>query len=516
MTARRLWVTFCLCLVGLAGAVVAVQPTSRPDKWGILAVLAILAILPFQRGLWQRASRWAWAIVVAGLLLVFPAVVARGFGRVDMLSFLFHAEFGMEGATLKGLETEILQGVVACLLITGAAWLLARLWGLGQWAVLGLAAMVLALNPMLRFFVERALIPPVASDLATRMQVPAAGTGPTPDLVVIYLEGTDRQFADPAHWGDVYAPLQALADTGISFTAVDQIVGTGWSLAGMVASQCGVPVLPRGLISKNNFDQLATFMPGVTCLGDVLAARGYAMAYVVGGDLAFGGIGTFYATHGWEDRAGLQQVAAQFPQDQVTAATIDWILDDQMVFDAARTKVDQLLAGDAPMALVVETIGPHGATGYLSRACAPDGRGQKSKDVPAVLRCTIGDAVRFVADLRAAHAAARPDRDLRIVILSDHLSHNGRTPEPAPGYRRANTAIFLGGPEQGVVVAKPGAMIDIFPTMLEWTGLASGGAGIGRSLLGDDPTMVEMFGRDMLDRMLTDDAALAARLWAEL
>ena len=43
------------------------------------------------------------------------------------------------------------------------------------------------------------------------------------------MTGVDRQFADPAVWDDLYAPLTALAAEGTSFTAVEQVAGTGWS-----------------------------------------------------------------------------------------------------------------------------------------------------------------------------------------------------------------------------------------------------------------------------------------------
>jgi phosphoglycerol transferase len=511
---RPVIATLCLMLVLAAGLAVAIIPSLHPDRLaGGTALALIIGLFAGGRALWRRPPRANLVVMFAALALLPAAVIARGFGRIDMLAILFHADFGMQGATLVGLETEILQGLISCVLICLAIALLAGLWRWGRWPLLAAAVGLLAINPMVQFGVLTLVEPAVESDLATQVKTPViiAATA-KPDLILIYLEGLDRQFADPEVWGDLYAPLGALAAEGLSFTGVEQVAGTGWSLAGMVATQCGVPVVPRGLTYRNNFDDLVTFMPAVTCLGDVLAAQGYRRAFVVGGDLGFGGIGTFYRTHQIADVTGLVEHRAMYPAAQIEAALIDWVLDDEMVFQTARTKHAELLAQDAPFALIVETIGPHGRTGYLSRGCSDDGRGVKSKDVERVIACTLADTVAFVRDVRAL---ARPGRDLRIVIMSDHLSHNGHTPRVAAAYDKKNTVIFLGG---GVgEVAKSGAMIDVFPTLLDWLGFAERpvAAGLGRSLLHSGTTLVETHGRRVLDRMLVGDAALSAAIWAE-
>ena len=514
---RPWFVTICLTVVLFAGLAVATLPWLRPDRIGIGALLAlIIALVVGGRALWHRPPRAYLVVILAALALLPATVIARGFGRIDMLAILFHTDFGMEGATLVGLESEILQGFISTFLICLAIALLASLWQLRRWSMVAAALGLFAINPMVQFGMLALATPAVESDLAEHLASPRLiPAQATPDLILIYLEGLDRQFADPAVWGDLYAPLTALANEGLNFTAVEQVAGTGWSLAGMVATQCGVPVVPRGLTYRNNYDGLTTFMPAVTCLGDVLAAEGYQSAFVVGGDLDFGGIGTFYATHQIGDATGLEEHDALYPAEEIEAALIDWVLDDQMVFDTARMKQAALLAQDAPYGLIVETIGPHGKTGYLSRACSDDGKGVKSKDVPRVIACTLADMTAFVADARAAHAAARPGRELRFVIMSDHLSHNGHTPRVAPKYDRVNTVIFLG---DGVgEVTKTGSMIDVFPTLMDWLGFAQRpvAAGLGRSLLDTGPTLLETRGRGLFNRMLVGDAALSAAIWAE-
>ena len=517
---RRFLCSVFLLVPLVYALMVAMAPRFRPDQIGPYVLLALALGI----GLGWRQFRWpprSFALVlIAAALLIPAAVISRAFGRVDMMSVLFHADFGMEGATLNGLETEILQGTLAGLLIGAVLALLAGLWGLRHHAILGLTLAVLAVNPALRFAAMSAVLPAVTSDLMDRMVEPTVLADPTarPDLLILYLEGTDRQYADPQRWQDLYAPLSALAAEGTSFTRVGQIAGTGWSLAGMVATQCGVPVVPKGLLYRNNFEDLASFMPGVQCLGDVLHGLGYAQSYVVGGDRNFGGIAGFYNTHGITRQIGLHEQRDLYPAAEFAAARASWVLDDQMTFQTARSEFDTLLRRDGPISLIIETIAPHGRMGILSRRCHDGITVTLSRDVRKVVSCLLDEAAAFLRAARVAHRAQRPDQPLFILILSDHISHNPGLPDVGADYRGFNTAILIGpGVPAGAVNARTGAMIDIYPTLLQAMGLSAPphAANLGRSLLADQPTATEAHGIALLDRMIVSDVPLSRRIWAE-
>jgi phosphoglycerol transferase len=503
-------------------AMVSALPWTAPDKPGLLFLLCLIAGFSIVgRAVWGPRPWAFWLIPLAAALLVPAVALSRSFRRIDMLAIVFHRDFGMQGATLVGLETQILQGVLCGLGLILVFW---GLSSLGRWRTwhFGMAALVIMLvNPVVQFFVVSQLRAAVPSDLAERLVEPrlrpVTPQRLQPDVLVIYLEGTDRQFADPAVWGDVYAPLTDFAARGMTFTRVGQIAGTGWSLAGIVSTQCGVPIVARGVRYVNNFSDVDAFMPAVTCLGDILATRGYAAAYVVGGDLGFGGLGVFFRTHQVSDVTGKAELEAVYPPTEISAALIGWILDDQMVFDFARGKLAMLQGRPEPFALFVETIGPHGHDGYLSRRCTDEGRAAFSRDARRVLNCTITDTLAFVEHAQAEQARLRPDRPLAVVLLSDHINNDPRTPSVDAEYAGYNTVIMVGaGAKAGRVVTKPGSMIDVLPTMLDWFDWAEGSvaAGLGRSLLGDGPTIVEQHGIDALDSMITTDVALANRIWA--
>jgi phosphoglycerol transferase len=281
----------------------------------------------------------------------------------------------------------------------------------------------------------------------------------------------------------------------------------------MVATQSGLPVAPRGLNFQKRLEDVEVFMPNQKFLADVLQEKGYESHYVVGGDTEFGGIGPMYRTHQICQMTGIDAMKASFPADDVSAATAGWFVDDQMVLDAAREIHKSLLKKEQPYALIVETIGPHGPRGTISRKWTKSGKTENC-DIPTSVSCLLDEVEEFLHDVRKAQASRG---ELRIVLLSDHLNHSPHLPKAGVEFEGYNTVIFWGAHDRrGEVVDKAGSMVDVFPTLLEWLGWSSGpvAAGIGRSLLSHPPTLVEEFGIPVVDRMITSDAAFANRIWS--
>jgi phosphoglycerol transferase len=508
-------------------AVLALRLTFLPHSESQAAAPYILAavLVACLAGLRWLPPRpdWGWLALASALILLVPVTVfARAFGRIDMLALVFHIEFGTEGAGLGGLERDIAVAVVVSGAVFLAVILFAKVSG-WRWLAWAAAALILVANPMLRGAAVMAmpvLGGPAQESLAETLVEPAilpAGEGEPVDVVIVYVEGADQIFTDTARFGDAMSRLMDLAGPGaIQLTGVGQMIGTGWSLAGMLSTQCGVPVLPNGLRFRNNYEKQVRFMAEVTCLGDVLAARGYATHYVVGGDALFGGITHFYASHGVTDQTELTTIEAMVTPEEFAAAYPGWMVDDQMVLDIARRRHAELTAGGAPVLLIVETMGPHGEDVWLSRRCTASGRSEIGTDMTAAVRCT-GDLVAdFVEDLRKAPDA----RPTLLVVMSDHINHSPDLQGPEGIMARRNTAILIppaAGPEAGPlrVIDREAATIDVYPTILELLGLIEpgGAAGLGVSLLGEAPTLVEQLGREGADALIARDAALAARLW---
>ncbi len=501
--------------------VVILIPSIAADKPGIGAFIALLTggVLMSRCRLHAISQGFFWLVLPAAALLIPTVTVARSFRSLDMVSVLFHAHAGVADAGIEGLETEILQAVLAAVFMVISLWALARLWGSTWRKILSMALLLVLINPFVTAFAVLAVTPGPKADLTKVLVTPRLGDVPTPavDLLLIYLEGTDRQFADPAVWGDAYAPLHNFASEGVTFNRVSQIVATGWSLAGVTASLCGVPIVPRGLLYGMNFEKMHSYMPGATCLGDLAQEAGYQTAFVVGGPLEFGGLDMLFGPeHGFKKAVGRDELRKIYPKPETDAALIGWTLDDQLVFKHARALHVEMLAKPGPYALVIETIGPHGQKGYLSRHCAADGKAQFSRDTDRVLRCTIDDAIQFVKEARARQAATRPGHPLLVVLQSDHLNHDALTPNVATEYGGYNTVMMAGADlPAGLVVNKPAGMIDVYPTILQALGLQHPPyeAGLGRSLLASAPTLVETYGTADLEPMVVMNPDLGNIIW---
>ncbi|MEK9943113.1 MAG: hypothetical protein VW771_11650, partial [Gammaproteobacteria bacterium] len=63
------------------------------------------------------------------------------------------------------------------------------------------------------------------------------------NLVYIYLESLERTYLDETLFPGLTPNLARLEREGLSLTNLRQVPATGWTIAGMVASQCGQPLV---------------------------------------------------------------------------------------------------------------------------------------------------------------------------------------------------------------------------------------------------------------------------------
>ena len=129
-----------------------------------------------------------------------------------------------------------------------------------------------------------------------------------PNLLLLYLESLERTYTDRERFGEAYAHLEALGEKALVFEGVRQVDNTGWTMAGMIASQCGTPLMPAGLLHDSQFEPLGKVVPGVDCLGDLLADKGYALSYMGGASTRFAGKGVFYRDHGFDRVLGREEL----------------------------------------------------------------------------------------------------------------------------------------------------------------------------------------------------------------
>ncbi|MCO6382776.1 sulfatase-like hydrolase/transferase [Oceanicola sp. 502str15] len=496
-----------ICAVGIARG----AATVRADLlWG-----TAVASLLYGLSLWQGpaapkgAGRLATTLYWLAFAALAPALAMRQvFGEANISAALTHMQLGLGTGSFGG---EMLMAGAGVLLWAIPAHALlrciaARRWG-GSVSLAAAVGLVLV-NPIAAYAVYRTSAQFGAEEIVAEYRAPQVTGVPARrmNLVIVYLESLEQTYGD-AQFGVAYAPLAALGARGLVFDNIDQIAMTDYSAGGLAASLCGVPLFPQGLMRRNRPPTGGAFLPGATCLGDLLAAQGYRQSYVVNSDPGFAGIDLLFLTHGFDEVIGLDDLAPR-----AGGELTDWGVQDDVVFDAARERIAALHEAGTPFAVVVETMGPHGPKGYLAPECREPGQGAEAEDMLLAVACTAGLARDFVNSLNDLIAAG----DTLVVLLSDHLAHpTVNTYAALEALERRNTMIVLGGDLSPGRVSAPGAMIDVFPTVLELMGfqLAESRAGLGRSLRSAEPTLAARLGVAELNRRLLRENALRARLW---
>ena len=320
---------------------------------------------------------------------------------------------------------------------------------------------------------------------------PATPGGSFPNLVFIMAESLEATFGNAKFMGEDLTPaLTALERDAVRFTDIIQLPAASWTMGGIVASQCSVP-LPlsgRWIEEKKElgwpFNPLNTItgaierpLPDQECLGDILIRHGYRNVYIGSAPLTFAGKGAFLATHGFEEQYGWNELRWELADPQAYGP---WGLYDDDLFANAWRHLEALAAQARPFSLMLLTVDTHSMTERdISPSC---GRAPLINSQGFTPRCTDRVIADFIARLRATWP------DTVVVLMSDHLAF----PNPiidrveAPDARRLRFVVW--GPElEPREITRRGTHFDIAPTVLDILGLeAYTRHNLGASLLAFD------------------------------
>jgi len=431
------------------------------------------------------------AVLFIALMLFVPVrIMQETFGDIDIEALIFHLRNGIAGTPISDYFPQIIATALslASIMVSVAAFGSAVKTRGG---ILFFAAATLFLvNPMttrsLVVLADNYLPSPLLIKIVD--PVVAVPSSVLPDVFVIFLEGTDMRFSDQAVYGNSFEHIEALQSEALTLSSIGQLHGTGYSVAGMVTSLCGIPPVAP---------QHEYILAEATCLGDILRDFGYVREFFVGGNKEFGGIRLFYEEHGDFRVTGIEELRELGPPVFMDSAVVSEIADDEAVFSAALHRHAQIASIPQPLAMVVETSGPHGVPNYLSRSCSGTGKAEETDDAGMSVHCTTGLALSFIRTVQQRQAALRPDRPLRIIVVSDHLNHAAERLPAWEGIKARNTVLLAGDPRyDGRVIDRVGTYADVYATVLDWLGFAQRpvAAGIGRSLLSAPPTLAENIG----------------------
>ena len=309
------------------------------------------------------------------------------------------------------------------------------------------------------------------------------------NLVLIYLESGEQTLADDQLFEkDAFLPLKEVTGAAEGWQSVEdfrQYDGGGWTMAGFVSTQCGVPL--KGVSSGGSSnprdvdDDGETYLGGATCLGDVLENHGYKNVFLGGANSSFAAKDTFLSSHGYSEQKGLDDWrAAGEPESSFRS---DWGLSDERLMANARERLDELHAESEetgqPFNLSLLTLDTHEPV-HVYDYCDVD----TENNVTSVFSCSMTQVAGFVQYMKDMGYL----EDTAVVIMGDHLKHMSAGDAfheqlDHHGNRTIFNRIWVPGQESPGAL-RPGIdQLSMYPTILEAAGLTvqDHAAGLGVS-----------------------------------
>lgn len=318
------------------------------------------------------------------------------------------------------------------------------------------------------------------------------------NLIHIYLESMENSYLAKKEGGNCDSNLIGELATeslkGFSFSHNDkfggpnQTYGSSWSVASMVNMDCGIPLkTPMG---ANGYGLNGSFLPGIINIGDILEAEGYEQTVMFGADADFGGLTTYFKTHGNYKIMDIKYAREHglVPKDY----DVWWGFEDAKLFKFAKDEITRMSNTGKPFNFVMETANTHFPDGYL-----PAG-------APTPHDSHYANAITF-SDKQAAEFIRWIQKqpfyeNTTIVVTGDHLSMDPNFFKGwDPKYRRSIFNFIL---NPATDISKTNCKnreyspLDFFPTMLSSIGVEIKGdrLGLGTNLFSGKKTLIERDG----------------------
>ena len=302
------------------------------------------------------------------------------------------------------------------------------------------------------------------------------------NLVYIYLESLELTYLDQQMFPGLAPNLVSLGERAIQFTDIRETYGTGWTIAGMVSSQCGIPLVTPG--DSNSVSGMGRFLPDAVCVGDMLKANGYALSYMGGASLNFAGKGSFYKDHGFESVEGVDELLPKLEDPDYRNW---WGLYDDSLYPLLFKRIKSLHATAQPFGLFTLTLDTHHPNGNVSASCKSKPYLDGANPMLNAVHCADYLVGQFVEKLAANNLL----ENTVLVIASDHLAMRNTATDRLKTLPRRDLALILGADISPRTITKTGTTLDLSATVTSLIGGEISAMGFGRNLLSDSPTLAE-------------------------
>lgn len=313
-------------------------------------------------------------------------------------------------------------------------------------------------------YMPRALPTPIAS--STKKNV-----------LLIYLEGVEQTFSNESLFPNLTPNLRALSKNHTTFTNIHQIEPAAYTIGGMVASQCGLPLF-SSTSNESHEGMKSSFLGGAICLGDILSSYGYTNIYIGGAESSFAGKNTFLRSHGYHTVLGRKELIHLHNLEE--SMLHNWGVYDDVLFDTYYDMFVELSEVGDPFMLTTLTLDTHPPLGYVSPACNIAQLPKQANSMLDAVACTdflVGELIKKVQQ-------SPYYENTTIVIISDHLAMRNPATPILNTQNRTNRILIIDNEYSRATYQSYGTTIDIGTTILPYIGF-EGRIGLGTDLRND-------------------------------
>lgn len=305
------------------------------------------------------------------------------------------------------------------------------------------------------------------------------------NLVWIYAEAFERIYLNQEIFPDLAPNLAQLEKESLSFSNVHQVWGTGWTIAGIASSQCGVPLYAVGR-ENNDLDQLPSFLPKIKGVGNILAEDGYKNIFIQGSPKVFAGNDKFLESHGFQ-MFSLENIDEKYKTPRNLSR---WGLNDDKTLEFAKEKYKELKSKNQPFSIMISTINTHSPRGFVP----PDFKKKKYKNGQNVTLNALHVSDYLISEFINEIKKLDTEKNTMIVISSDHLTMRNmasETLERHPDLRRNLFMIHFPDKISPRISERNTSSLDEGVTVLNAMGYPLERFGLGVSLFSNEKNLKE-------------------------
>ncbi|WP_227370579.1 sulfatase-like hydrolase/transferase [Halomonas sp. M20] len=327
------------------------------------------------------------------------------------------------------------------------------------------------------------------------------------NLVVLYLESIESTYFDESIFPDLLPRLRAQRNESAYFSGIEQTPGAGWTIAGLVNTQCGLPLVTPGA-GANEMGKVAHFLPKAKCFAEYLDENGFDTVYMGGSSSEFAGKGRFLEQHGFKTVRD-KHYFKEWQQSKGKFAV--WGAYDDEVLESTYSEFVELSKKETPFALFALTMDTHHPHGHISPSCKEVRYRDGEINTLNALRCADRLVSRFIDRVRSSPYY----ENTRLVVLSDHLAMINDAQEMIEkADKRENLLMVFDSDVAHGERRVQGTMLDVGATLMSLMGADKTALGFGRSLFEKDSTGTPAYTRDYyISGDVTQYLSFARGLW---